>query len=231
MSYERPYNVNGKKLTPGIRITYIPNPKRPGSMAHARYEKYQKAKTFGQYLKLNQGEYAMPDARWDLERGFLIILREKTFASDRKPLKGAPTKLATIEKQKKTGPSGLKEHLDTFPNPAADRDFTVRIDIPEFTCLCPKTGQPDFAVLQLEYVPNTRCVELKSLKLYIAAYRDHGVFHEAVTNSILDDLVALTEPRFMRLTGKFNVRGGICTTVIAEHRRHDWQAPPVVNLP
>ncbi len=124
-----------------------------------------------------------------------------------------------------------KNHLDTFPNPSPKRDFTIRIDIPEFTCLCPKTGQPDFAVLKLEYVPDERCVELKSLKLYIAAYRDLGAFHEAVTNTILDDLVALTAPRFMRLTGEFNVRGGIYTTVIAEHMQTDWQPPVNVTLP
>jgi 7-cyano-7-deazaguanine reductase len=112
-----------------------------------------------------------------------------------------------------------------------ERDYTIRIAVPEFTCLCPKTGQPDFANLKIEYVPDTRCVELKSLKLYIWSYRDEGAFHEKVTNTILDDLVAATEPRFIRLTADFNVRGGIYTTVVAEHRQPGWQSPAPVTLP
>ena len=123
------------------------------------------------------------------------------------------------------------KQLETFDNPTPDRDYTIRIEIPEFTCLCPKTGQPDFATLYLEYVPDQRCVELKSLKLYVWAYRDEGAFHEKVTNTILDDLVAATSPRFMRLTAKFNVRGGIYTTVVAEHRQPGWQPPETVHLP
>src|SRR5277367_6756848 len=106
--------------------------------------------------------------------------------------------------------------LETFANPAPERDYTIRMTIPEFSCLCPKTGQPDFATLELEYVPNERCVELKSLKLYIWSFRSLGAFHEAVTNRILQDLVAATAPRFMRLTAKFNVRGGIYTSVTVE---------------
>ncbi len=121
--------------------------------------------------------------------------------------------------------------LATFPNPNPKRDFTIKIDVPEFTCLCPKTGQPDFAVLKLEYVPDQLCVELKSLKGYIVHYRDQGVFHEAVTNQILDDLVTATMPRFMRLTAIFNVRGGIYTRIIAEHKMEDWIAPIAVSLP
>jgi 7-cyano-7-deazaguanine reductase len=121
--------------------------------------------------------------------------------------------------------------LDTFPNPAPERDYTIRMTIPEFSCLCPKTGQPDFATLKLEYVPNARCVELKGLKLYIWSYRDRGAFHEAVTNAILQDLVAATEPRFMRLEAVFNVRGGIYTTVVAEHRQSGWAPAPVIVLP
>ena len=123
------------------------------------------------------------------------------------------------------------KQLETFDNPMPERDYTVRIEIPEFTCLCPKTGQPDFATLYLEYVPDQRCVELKSLKLYVWSYRNEGEFHEKVTNTILDDLVAATSPRFMRLTAKFNVRGGIYTTVVAEHRKPDWQAPETFSLP
>lgn len=121
--------------------------------------------------------------------------------------------------------------LETFPNPQPGRDYSIRIRMPEFTCLCPKTGQPDFATLLLEYVPDRTCVELKSLKLYIWSFRDEGAFHEDVTNRMLDDLAAATQPRFMRLTAEFMVRGGIYTTVIAEHRAPDWQPPPRVDLP
>jgi 7-cyano-7-deazaguanine reductase len=105
------------------------------------------------------------------------------------------------------------------------------MNLPEFTCLCPKTGQPDFAVLDLEYVPAERCIELKSLKLYIWSFRDRGAFHEAVTNQILDALVAATAPRFMRLSARFNVRGGIYTTVVAEHRAAGWAAAPAITMP
>jgi 7-cyano-7-deazaguanine reductase len=121
--------------------------------------------------------------------------------------------------------------LETFPNPQPDRDYTIRMRIPEFTCLCPKTGQPDFAVLHLDYVPAKTCVELKSLKLYVWSFRNEGAFHEAVTNRILDDLVKATEPNFMRLTAEFLVRGGIYTTVVAEHRAPGWEAPAPVTLP
>ena len=121
--------------------------------------------------------------------------------------------------------------LETFPNPAPGRDFLVHMQIPEFTCLCPKTGQPDFATLYLDYVADARCVELKSLKLYIWSFRDEGKFHEAVTNEILDHLVAATAPRFMRLTARFYVRGGIFTTVVAEHRKKGWKGSPPVEPP
>ncbi len=121
--------------------------------------------------------------------------------------------------------------LDTFANPSVERDYTIRITLPEFTCLCPKTGQPDFAQLELEYVPDTVCVELKSLKLYIWSYRDEQAFHEAVTNEILDDIVAVCAPRFARLTARFNVRGGTYPTIISEYRRPGWQAPAPVRLP
>jgi 7-cyano-7-deazaguanine reductase len=121
--------------------------------------------------------------------------------------------------------------LETFPNPATEQDYTIRMTIPEFTCLCPKTGQPDFATLTLEYVPERLCVELKSLKLYIWSFRDRGAFHEAVTNAILQDLVAALAPRFMRLNAVFNVRGGIYTTVVVEHRKPGWTAPVQVALP
>jgi 7-cyano-7-deazaguanine reductase len=120
--------------------------------------------------------------------------------------------------------------LETFANPSPERDYTIRMTIPEFSCLCPKTGQPDFATLKLEYVPDQRCVELKSLKLYIWSFRDRGAFHEAVTNEILNDLAAATVPRFMRLVAEFNVRGGIFTTVVAEHRS-GWTGAAPVSLP
>jgi 7-cyano-7-deazaguanine reductase len=123
------------------------------------------------------------------------------------------------------------KNLETFDNPRPGRDYTIRIRMPEFTCLCPKTGQPDFAILDLEYVPAQRCVELKALKMYIWSFRDEGAFHEDVTNQILDKLVEVCQPRFMRLTAEFNVRGGIYTTVVAEHRDPDWQAPVKVDLP
>ena len=121
--------------------------------------------------------------------------------------------------------------LDTFESPETDRDYTIRITMPEFTCLCPLTGQPDYAKFQLEYIPDLLCVELKSLTLYMGSFRDTAAFHEAFTNRILNDLVELTEPRFMRLTADWNVRGGIFTTVVAEHRKHGWQAPTKVDLP
>jgi 7-cyano-7-deazaguanine reductase len=121
--------------------------------------------------------------------------------------------------------------LETFDNPQPDRDYTIRIEVPEFTCLCPKTGQPDFAELTIEYVADKLCVELKALKLYVWSFREQGAFHEAVTNQILTDLVAAIEPRFMRLRAEFNVRGGIYTTVTAEHRAENWQAPQPVSLP
>ncbi len=128
-------------------------------------------------------------------------------------------------------PTTPSKILETFPNPQPERQYTIRMRIPEFTCLCPKTGQPDFATLHLEYVPDALCVELKSLKLYIWSFRDEGAFHEAVTNRILDDLVKTTRPHFMRLTAEFGVRGGIWTTVVAEHRAPGWQAPAAVHLP
>ena len=121
--------------------------------------------------------------------------------------------------------------LDTFDNPAPQRDYTIEIAIPEFTCLCPKTGQPDFAQMDLQYVPDRRCVELKSLKLYIWSFRDTGAFHEAVTNAILDDIVAACQPRLARLRARFNVRGGTYPTITVEHRMPGWTAAPPVQLP
>lgn len=121
--------------------------------------------------------------------------------------------------------------LETFPNPAPESDYTVRIRIPEFTCLCPKTGQPDFAEILLEYVPDQRCIELKSLKLYMWSFRNEGAFHEAVTNRMLADLRDRLEPRFIRVSADFNVRGGLYTSVVAEYRQQAWIASPPVPLP
>ena len=121
--------------------------------------------------------------------------------------------------------------LETFANPAPERDYTIRMTIPEFSCLCPKTGQPDFATLKLDYVPDERCIELKSLKLYIWSFRSRGAFHEAVTNEILGRLVAATAPRFMRLLAEFNVRGGIYTTVTVEHRQPGWTCAAPITPP
>jgi len=123
-------------------------------------------------------------------------------------------------------PSKPSKKLETFPNPHPGRDYIIEIETPEFTCLCPKTGQPDFATLRLEYVPEKLCVELKSLKLYLWSYRNEGHFHEDVTNRILSELVALLQPRYLNLTMAFYVRGGLATTVEAEHRQPGWQPPP-----
>jgi 7-cyano-7-deazaguanine reductase len=118
------------------------------------------------------------------------------------------------------------KHLETFPNPAPERDYEIRMDCPEFTCLCPRTGQPDFARFVITYLPDRSCVELKSLKLYLWSFRDEGHFHEAVTNRILDDLVAATRPRWMEVRGEFNVRGGIGPVITARHGKRPRDAGP-----
>ena len=128
-------------------------------------------------------------------------------------------------------PKRPSKRLVTFANPQPARDYTIRMRIPEFTCLCPVTGQPDFATLTLEYVPDLLCVELKSLKLYIWSFRDQGAFHEDVTNRIVDRLLRTLRPRYLRLKAEFNVRGGIVTSVVVEHRKRDWLAPVPVALP
>ena len=121
--------------------------------------------------------------------------------------------------------------LETFPNPFNDRDYHIHMEIPEFTCLCPKTGQPDFATLILDYIPDKKCIELKSLKLYIWSFRNEGVFHEAVTNAILDDLTTILKPRYAQLTAKFYVRGGIFTNVTVDYRKKNWKPKPIISLP
>ena len=127
-------------------------------------------------------------------------------------------------------PSSPQKKLETFPNPTPAREYHIHMEIPEFTCLCPKTGQPDFATLILDYIPDKKCIELKSLKLYIWSYRNEGAFHEAVTNRIVDDLVAVLKPRYLCLTAKFFVRGGIFTNVVVDYRKSRWKPLPIVEL-
>jgi 7-cyano-7-deazaguanine reductase len=128
-------------------------------------------------------------------------------------------------------PSAPSRQLDVFPNPARERDYVIEFVIPEFTCLCPLTGQPDFAHFTIEMVADRLCVELKSLKMYFWSYRDVGAFHEKVTNDIVDDIVRATAPRFVRISAKWNVRGGIYTNIVAEQRQKGWKAQPRVDLP
>ena len=128
-------------------------------------------------------------------------------------------------------PTAPSKELHVFPNPAPERDYLIEFQLPEFTCLCPLTGQPDFAHFTIEMVADRLCVELKSLKMYFWSYRNEGAFHEKVTNTVLDDIVAATDPRFVRVTAKWNVRGGITTHVVAEHRRKGWKPQPHVELP
>ena len=131
---------------------------------------------------------------------------------------------------KRKMPSQPSKQLDTFPNPCPERDYHIHIEVPEFTCLCPLTGQPDFAHFTIDYISDQRNVELKSLKMYMWSFRDEGAFHEKVTNRIADDLVAATDPRYLKLTARWYVRGGIYTTVVAEHRKPGWQPLPRVEL-
>ena len=128
-------------------------------------------------------------------------------------------------------PTAPSKELQVFANPAPERDYVIRFDVPEFTCLCPLTGQPDFAHFTIEIVPDRLCVELKSLKLYFWSYRNEGAFHEKVTNTIVDDIVRAIDPRFIRLAADWYVRGGIRTYVTAEHRRRGWQPAAPIQLP
>ena len=128
-------------------------------------------------------------------------------------------------------PTAPSRTLDTFANPSPGRDYVIQFVVPEFTCNCPLTGQPDFAHFTIDMIADARCVELKSLKLYFWSYRDVGAFHEAVTNTIVDDIVAATRPRFVRIVARWNVRGGITTTVVAEYRKPGWTAADPVVLP
>lgn len=130
-----------------------------------------------------------------------------------------------------TPPSAPSRELHVFPNPAPQRDYVIQFQVPEFTCFCPLTKQPDFAHFTIECIADQLCVELKSLKMYMWSYRDQGAFHEKVTNDILDDIVAAIQPRFLRITAKWYVRGGIYTNVVVEHRKKGWKPQPLVDLP
>ncbi len=144
--------------------------------------------------------------------------------------RGSPVDpIATGTRAPAPGRTLPSKRLDAFDNPNPTRDYLIHLQVPEFTCLCPLTGQPDFATFTIDYIPDRLCVELKSLKLYAWSFRDEGAFHEAVTNRVLDDLAAAVEPRFMRVTARWGVRGGIFTNIVAEHRKRGWKpAPPVV---
>ncbi len=162
----------------------------------------------------------------------IATLRSRALAASsfmaRKP---RPNTLGSTRAAPPTAPSQPQQHLDVFDNPSAGRDYVIRFEIPEFTCTCPLTGQPDFARFTIEIVADQLCVELKSLKLYLWSYRNVGAFHEQVTNTILDDIVAATKPRFARISAHWNVRGGIYTSVVAEHRKKGWKTAPAVELP
>ncbi len=143
----------------------------------------------------------------------------------------ARTPRATARPVPATPPSVPSKQLDVFPNPNPKRDYAIQFQIPEFTCHCPLTGQPDFAHFTIDMVADKLCVELKSLKMYMWSYRNEGAFHEKVTNDIVDDIVRATNPRFIRITAKWYVRGGIYTNVVAEHRKKGWKPQPVVSMP
>jgi len=130
-----------------------------------------------------------------------------------------------------TAPSAPSKELQVFPNPAPKRDYVIQMQVPEFTCHCPLTGQPDFAHFTIDMVCDKLCIELKSLKMYFWSYRHEGAFHEKVTNTILDDIVKATDPRYVRITAKWYVRGGIYTNVVVEHRKKGWKPLPAVDLP
>jgi 7-cyano-7-deazaguanine reductase len=152
-------------------------------------------------------------------------------AAPTKTARRAPRDVAVGARPAAPGRTRPSKALDVFPNPQPGRDYLIHMQVPEFTCLCPLTGQPDFADFTIDYVPDTLCVELKSLKLYTWSFRDEGAFHEAVTNRVLDDLVAATRPRFLRVTARWGVRGGIFTNIVVEHRQPGWQPLPPVPLP
>ena len=140
--------------------------------------------------------------------------------------------LAVGERAKPAAPpSAPSRTLDVFPNPAPERDYVIQFQVPEFTCFCPLTGQPDFAHFTIDCIADKLCIELKSLKMYMWSYRNDGAFHEKVTNDILTDMVKAINPRYLRITAKWYVRGGIYTNVVVEHRKKGWKPAPKVELP
>ena len=144
----------------------------------------------------------------------------------------APAALVVGERAKPVvAPSVPSRHLDVFPNPAPERDYVIQFQVPEFTCFCPLTKQPDFAHFTIDCIADKLCVELKSLKMYMWSYRNEGAFHEKVTNDILSDIVKAIQPRYLRITAKWYVRGGIYTNVVVEHRKKGWKPAPKVDLP
>jgi 7-cyano-7-deazaguanine reductase len=147
------------------------------------------------------------------------------------PRKPAKPHAPTQRQAPATPPTQPSKALQVFPNPAPERDYLIRFQLPEFTCLCPLTGQPDFAHFGIDIVADKLCVELKSLKLYFWSYRDEGAFHEKVTNTVLDDIVKAIAPRFIRVTARWYVRGGIYTDVVAEQRKKGWKPAAPVSLP
>jgi 7-cyano-7-deazaguanine reductase len=147
--------------------------------------------------------------------------------------KPKPSKASTFSErpaQRRTEPRMSPDEIDTFENAHPNRDYLIHIQIPEFTCHCPLTGQPDFAHITIDYIPDKRCIELKALKLYMWSFREIGAFHEKVTNDICDVLAGKIKPRYLRVTGRWNVRGGIYTNVVAEHRARGWKPQPKVDL-
>ena len=138
--------------------------------------------------------------------------------------------LAVGDRKPESGRTRPSKRLDVFPNPNPERDYLIHMQVPEFTCLCPLTGQPDFAIFTIDYIPDRLCIELKSLKLYTWSYRDDGAFHEAVTNRVLEDLASAAKPRYMRVTARWGVRGGIFTNIVVEHRKRGWKPQPAVTL-
>ncbi len=156
-------------------------------------------------------------------------------APSRRPTRPRPAPadanpLAIGERPADPGRTLPGKRLDVFPNPNPERDYLIHMQVPEFTCLCPLTGQPDFAIFAIDYIPDRACVELKSLKLYTWSFRDEAAFHEAVTNRVLEDLAAAAKPRFMRVTARWGVRGGIFTNIVVEHRKRGWKPMPPVHL-
>ena len=149
----------------------------------------------------------------------------------RKPPRNVRSSAPTERIAPANPPSVPSKALQVFPNPSAKRDYVIQFQVPEFTCHCPLTGQPDFAHFTIDMVADQLCIELKSLKMYMWSFRNEGAFHEKVTNDIVDDIVRATRPRFIRITAKWYVRGGIYTNVVAEHRKKGWKPQASVELP